>query len=103
MADFTSWLPADLEQCLLDPTDGPAIREAYGIAKQSHDLDELHPFEQWRFVVNCFDRLNGPPVDPCCCCSRSTPEGAQKVATTSAEWRRAVVATVKRYPDWFPT
>ena len=100
MSDLSSWLPADLEQRLLDPTDGPAIREAYGVARRSHDLGELHPFEQWRFVLNCFDRLKAPPTDPCCCCSRSTLEGAQKLATTEAQWLRAVVATVRNYPGW---
>ena len=102
MTETTSWLPADLEQRLLDPTDGPSIREAYGIARRSHDLYELHPFEQWRFVVDCFDRLGGAPADPCCCCSRSTTEGAQRMATTNAQWRKAVVATVRNYAGWMP-
>ena len=100
MSDLSSWLPADLEQRLLDPTDGPAILEAYAVARRRHDRDELHPLKQWRFVVNWFDRLTGPPADPCCCCSRSTPEGAQKLATTEAQWLRAVVATVRNYPGW---
>ena len=102
MPDLSSWMPADLEQRLLDPTDGPAMREAWNIAKRSHDLGELHPWEAWRFVIECVDRLNGPPPDPCCCCSRSTTEGAQKMAAKDVAWRRAVKATVKHYPGWVP-
>ena len=102
MADGTTWLPTDLEQRLLDPVDGPAIRQAFADAKESHDIDELHPLERWRFVIGCFDQLGGAPADPCCCCSRSTPAGAQRMATTDAQWRRAVVATVKGYPGWVP-
>lgn len=102
MADGTTWLPADLERRLLDPADGPGIREAFASAQQSHDLQELHPLEQWRFVIACIDSLGGPPADPCCCCSRSTPAGAQRLATTDAQWRRAVIRTVKDHPDWVP-
>ena len=102
MADTTTWLPADLEQRLLDPLDGPGIREAFAAAMQSHDLEEIHPLEQWRFVIGCFDHLGGSPADPCCCCSRSTAAGAQRLATTDAQWRRAVISTVKRYPGWVP-
>ena len=84
MTDLNSWLPADLEQRLLDPTDGPAILEAYAVARRRHDRDELHPLKQWRFVVNWFDRLTGPPADPCCCCSRSTDHRIGNIAANQS-------------------
>ena len=84
MTDLNSWLPADLEQRLLDPTDGPAILEAYAVARRRHDRDELHPLKQWRFVVNWFDRLTGPPADPCCCSSRSTDHRIGNIAANQS-------------------
>ena len=102
MPDHTAdWLPADLERRLLDPEEGPAIRELFAIAKTSREhLMELHPYEQWRFVIGCFDALQGPPADPCCCCSRSTVEGRNRLNTTEAQWLKAVKATVRNHPDW---
>ena len=102
MPDHTAdWLPADLERRLLDPEEGPAIRELFAIAKTSREhLMELHPHEQWRFVIGCFDAFQGPPADPCCCCSRSTVEGRNRLNTTEAQWLKAVKATVRNHPDW---
>ena len=56
MNDLNAWLPPDLEARLLDETTGPDIRQAYADALLGHPLEELHPFERWRFVVRCYDR-----------------------------------------------
>ena len=102
MNDPSSWLPADLEERLLGEN-GADIRQAYADAlRGQHPLEELHPIERWRFVVACWDRTGGPPADPCCCCSRKTPEGVERMSITDAEWRRAVVRTVRDHPDWTP-
>ena len=91
-------MPDDIEGALLSDL-GPAYRENHNLAKHQWSLDELHPWEAWRFVIRCTNEF-GQPADPCCCCARETAQGAYELMETEHQFRRAVVATVQNHPGW---
>ena len=80
-------MPQDIESALCSDL-GSAIRENFEFAEVTRPLDELHPWEAWRFVI-----------DPCCCCASTTMQGAFEVMEANDRWTEAVKASVRLYPS----
>ena len=94
---LTTWMPADVESALLSE-DGPRYREAFDWAKSDWPMDEVHPHEAWRFVIDCTENLAGGPVSPWMPI-RSTPDSWFDWVYTQSQWNKAVGRTIKHYPD----
>ena len=92
------WMPEDIEIALCSDL-GPAIRENFEFAEVTRPLDELHPWEAWRFVID-LTREFGRVIDPCCCCASTTMQGAFEVMEANDRWTEAVKASVLLYPGW---
>ncbi len=97
---LTTWMPADIESALLSEG-GPCYRENFEWAKHEWPMDEVHPHEAWRFVIDCTNELVGGPSSSWMPI-RSTPSGADDFIYTQARWNKAVGRTIQNYPDWFP-
>ena len=91
------WMPEDTESALCSDL-GPAIRENFEFAEVIRPLDELHPWEAWRFVLGLTKEF-GRVIDPCCCYASSTMQGAFEVMEANDRWTEAVKASARLYPS----